>query len=51
MSAEELLELLVKRYPDKCPRIEIPLFRAGEMTGIQKIIDEIRAEINNNAGR
>jgi len=45
--AEEILELLKKRYPNTLPLVEVQAFRQGEMVGIQKIIYEIEKEIEN----
>ena len=45
--AQEILELLKKRYPDKMPLVEVAPFRQGELVGIQKIICEIETEIKN----
>lgn len=48
-TAEEILELLESRYPDHTPLVEMSQFRHGEDAGIQKIINEIRTEVNNGS--
>jgi len=45
--AQDILELLKKRYPNKMALVEVTPFRQGENVGIQKIIYEIEQEINN----
>lgn len=43
--AEEILELLEKRYPNEVPIVELVQFEHGKNAGIRQIINEIRAEI------
>lgn len=47
MLASELLELLEKRYPDKCALQEHTAFESGERAAIQKLIHEIKTEVDN----
>ncbi len=49
--ASEIVELLKKRYPDKCPLVEVLPFRQGEMAMVQKIIHEIEVEIKNGSSK
>ena len=47
MTAQEMLDLLKIRYPDKVPLVELSQFRLGELSAIQKVIKEIETEIKN----
>ncbi len=42
ITAEELLDVLVKEYPEMLPRKEVSSYDMGKLVGIQGVIDHIR---------
>ena len=49
--AEELIKLIEDRYPDRMPLVELSPFRQGELVGIRKLINEMKAEIKNGTDK
>ena len=52
MTAQELLDILRERYPDKMMRtVPESVITMAEMVTVQRILDEIQAEIDASIGK